>query len=294
MAAAAIGCTVALAPAQSLGAPPRVDGGSAPADWVPPEFQKVGIDEHLGDSVPGDVTLRDEAGQPVRLGSFFAGDKPVVVNFVYHTCATLCTFVQSGFSSSMKQLGPSIGKDFEVLTISIDPRDTPEIARTQKERWVSGYGRDRAVTEQHWHFLTGDEPALKRVTEAVGFRYFFDAQQNQYAHGAGLFVLTPAGKIARYLYGIEFPATDLRLALAEAREGRATSSVEHLLLYCYRYDPHARGYVIVAWRVMRLAAAATVGLLGGFLGLLWLRERRQGRRALQASKDSVVSQGTVS
>lgn len=251
--------------------------GAPPADWMPPQMQNIGITEHLGETIPLDVRLRDETGKTVVLRDFVTGQKPVMVNFVYHTCPTLCTFVQSGFASSIKDVPWAVGDKYDILTISIDPRDTPAIASEKKTKWVASYGRDPAVTARGWHFLTGDDAELQRLTKAVGFQYYFDEKMGQYAHSAALFVLTPSGKIARYLYGIEFPKADVRLALAEAAEGRSTSTVDHLLLYCYRYDPNSRGYVLVAWRVMRLGAGATVLGLGGLLAAMWLRERRKRR-----------------
>lgn len=251
------------------------NGPGLPADVMPKELQEIGIDEHLGDTVPTDVKLVDETGNAVVIGDFVQHGRPVVVNFVYHTCPTLCSFVQNGFAASLKEVPWSIGDKFDVLTISIDPRDTPQIASDKKAKWVAGYGRDAAQTNKGWHFLTGNEAELKRLTKAFGFRYSFDAKQGQYGHSAALFVLTPSGKISRYLYGIEFPKNDVRLALAEAAEGKMISTVDHLLLYCYQYDPNARSYVLVAMRVMRLGALATVLGLGAFLGVFWARERKK-------------------
>lgn len=269
-------------------------GSGLPADHLPREFQNVGIDEKLGAQIPLDVRLRDEQGNPVKLRAFFAGDKPVVLQFVYHTCPTLCTFVQSGFSSSLNELGLSIGKDFRVLTVSIDPRDTPAIASEKKARWVGAYGRDRALTEANWRFLTGDATEISKLTNAVGFRYAFDAKDNQYAHSAALMVLTPTGQVARYLYGIEYPSKDLRFALAEATQGRLVPTLDHLMLYCYRYDPNSRSYVLVAWRLMRVCAAATVVLLGGFLALLWWRERKKRPSGSSKATSLPRIEGTLS
>jgi protein SCO1/2 len=261
------------------------EGGGLPADTVPPELADVGVTEHLGEQLPKDVTLRDETGKTVTIADLVR-DRPVVVSFVYHSCPTLCTFVQSGFAASVKDVPWSIGKDYDVLTISIDPRDTTAIANEKKERFVKGYGRDEATTAKGWHFLTGDEPQVKRLARALGFSYHFDARQSQFAHSAAIFVVTPTGKIARYLYGIDFPPKDLRLALAEAAEGRSISTVDHLLLYCYQYDPNARGYVVVAQRVMRIGAAISVVLLGSFLGLMWRRERKR------AAADELIASAT--
>lgn len=245
-----------------------------PADYIPPELQQVGIKEHLGSRLPLELVFRDERGVDVKLGDYFNQGRPVVINFVYHTCPMLCGMVLSGFTTSARQNSWTIGKDYDVISISIDPKDTPQIASEKKAHWIKSYGRDEAVTTRGWHFLTGDALAIKQATDAIGFSFYYDAQQKQYAHAAAMFLATPDGKLARYLYGIEFPIQDFRLGLAEAAEGRSGSTVDHLLLYCYQYDPHSRGYVLVAWKVMRIGALLSVVLLGSMLGLLWARERR--------------------
>jgi protein SCO1/2 len=262
---------------------------SLPADFVPPELQNVGVTEHIGDRLPMDTKLHDEAGHDVALGDFFKTGKPVALAFVYHTCPMLCSMVQSAFSTTIRDLSWSIGQDYEVLTISIDPRDTPAIASEKKDHWVQAYGRDAARTARGWHFLTGDEAQIKRLTSAAGFSYYFDPRQKQYAHSAAVFVLTPEGKLARYLYGIEFPAQDLRFALTEAAEGRSGSTIDHLMLFCYQYDPNARGYVLAAWRIMRAGAALTVLLLGSLLGRLWFKERRRPHDELPPGDDGPQS-----
>ncbi|MCU0656988.1 MAG: cytochrome c oxidase subunit II [Polyangiaceae bacterium] len=259
----------------SLPASAQGHGTAMPSDYMPPEFQQVGIKEHLGDRLPLELTLRDEGGAEVKLGDYFKQGRPVVLNFVYHTCPMLCGMVLSGFTASAREHSWTIGKDYDVISISIDPKDTPQLASEKKAHWVKVYGRDEAVTGRGWHFLTGDALAIKRATEAVGFSYYYDARQKQYAHAAAMFLATPDGKLARYLYGIEFPAKDFRFGLAEAAEGRGGSTLDHLLLYCYQYDPTSRGYVLVAWKVMRLGALATVIAVASMLGVLWARERRR-------------------
>ncbi|MDW8251424.1 MAG: SCO family protein [Myxococcales bacterium] len=257
--------------------PVRAQGSmpAMPSDYMPPEFQQVGIKEHLGERLPLELVLRDERGTEVKLGDFFRQGRPVVLNFVYHTCPMLCGMVLSGFTASAREHSWTIGKDYEVVSISIDPKDTPQLASEKKAHWVKIYGRDETTTAAGWHFLTGDALAIKRVTEAVGFSYYYDSRQQQYAHAAAMFLATPDGRLARYLYGIEFPAKDFRFGLAEAAEGRAGSTLDHLLLYCYQYDPTSRSYVLVAWKVMRLGALATVLVLASMLGALWVRERRR-------------------
>lgn len=259
--------------------PASADGGmpAMPSDQLPMEFQQASIKEHLGDRLPLELVLHDEKGAEVKLGDYFNRGRPVVLNFVYHTCPMLCGMVLSGFTASAREHDWAIGKDYEVISISIDPKDTPQIASEKKAHWVKTYGRDEATTAGGWHFLTGDALAIKRATEAVGFSYYYDSRQKQYAHAAAMYLATPDGNLARYLYGIEFPAKDFRFGLAEAAQGRAGSTLDHLLLYCYQYDPNSRGYVLVAWKVMRLGALATVVALGSLLGVLWARERRRSR-----------------
>jgi len=273
--AAAASLTLLFAQPAAADHIPPPDTGEVPPDYVPPQLKAVGVTEHLGAQVPFDVELRDEAGKAVKVGDYFGHGKPVAINFVYHSCPTLCSMVQSGFAASLRELSWTVGQNFEVLTISIDPRDTPAVAAAKKDGFVKGYGRDPVVTARGWHFLTGDASETKRLAEALGFSYYYDYATKQFAHSAALFVLTPSGSMARYLYGIEFPAKDMRLALTEAAEGRASNAVDHLLLYCYRYDPNSRGYVLVAWKVMRLGAGGCAILLGGLVAFLWYRERRR-------------------
>ena len=275
------GVMVTSSASAQYGMPGREGGdvSAMPVDQVPYEFQNVSIKEHLGDQLPMGLTLRDEDGKDVRLGDYFKTGRPVALNFVYHSCPMLCSMVLTGFTSSARELSGSIGRDFDVISVSFDPKDTPEIARSKKEHWVKTYGRDPAQTARGWHFLTGDPVAIKQLTEAAGFSYYYDARQKQYAYGAAVFLLTPDGRLARYLYGIEFPSKDFRFALAEASEGRGSSATDHLLLYCYQYDPNSRGYVLVAWKVMRIGAAASALALGAMLGLLWARERRRAAKA---------------
>lgn len=271
--------TAALAAAGLLVAgPSRSDDtqrAGMPSDFMPPEMQDVGIKEHLGEQLPGDVTLRDEAGREVQLGQFFKGSRPIALNFVYHSCPMLCSMVLTGFTSSARELSLSIGKDFDVITVSIDPKDTPAVAAEKKAHWMGIYGRDAAVTGAGWHFLTGDARESKRLADAVGFSYKYDAQQKQYAHSAAVFLVSPGGKMSRYLYGIQFPSKDFRLGLAEAAEGKVSTALDHLLLFCYQYDPNSRGYVLAAWKIMRAGAALTAVALGALLGVLWMRERRR-------------------
>jgi len=226
---------------------------------VRPELLKdVGIDQRLNDQIPLDLTFRDEHGKPVQLRQFF-GQKPVILSLVYFNCPMLCTQVLNGLTSSLKLQSLDAGKDFNVLTVSIDPTDKPLIAEARQEMYTGMYGRAGAA--QGWRFLTGDDPQIKQLASAVGFRYAFDADSKQYAHASAIMVLTPEGKISRYLYGISYPSRDLRLALVEASEGKIGSPVDSILLFCYHYDPHTGKYGLLISRVIQAGGGLTVLLL---------------------------------
>ena len=260
---------------------------------APPGLENVGVDEHLGARIPGDAVFRDHTGRRVGLGDYVRGDRPLALHFVYHTCPTFCSVALDGVVASLGQQGWTVGRDFDVLSISLDPRDTPEVAADKRRRILYRYGRPDA--EQGWHFLVpertltehellaahGGDAQVRRVTDAVGFRFQWMARQRQFAHPGLLMLLTPDGRVARYLYGLEYPANDVRLSLLEASEGRSISTVERVILYCYRYDAHAQGYTLIAWRVMQIGGGLTATIVFGFLTLMWVRElrRRRARRA---------------
>ncbi len=252
----------------------------AQINTTPRELERIGVDEHLGARVPFDAAFLDHQGHPVRLGSFFSGNKPVVLNLVYHRCTMLCGMVLNGVIRSLKQAQWSVGEQYEVLTISIDSRDTPQVAAGKRARVLTAYGRPSA--ERGWHFLVGPEQESRRVADAVGFQYRFDRASDQYAHAAVTMLLTPDGRVARYLYGIDYPQTDVRVGLLEASEGRQVSTVERIILFCYHYDPQTHRYALVARNVMKVGGVLTMVALGGFMGSMWLRERR--RRRVDASQ----------
>src|SRR6266568_1817792 len=235
---------------------------------LPPVLKQVGLDQRLNEQVPLDAVFKDEQGLEVRLGQFF-GKKPVVLSLVYYNCPMLCTQVLNGMLGSFKQVGFNIGDQFEVVTVSFDPGETPSLAAAKKDTYVKAYNR-RGV-EAGWHFLTGDEANIKRLTEAVGFRYVWDEQTKQFAHASGIIVLTPEGKIANYFYGIEYSPRDLRLALVESSQNKIGTPVDALMLYCYHYDPATGKYGAVVMNILRLAGGVTVVLIVGLL--LVLRRR---------------------
>jgi protein SCO1/2 len=229
------------------------------------------MEQQLGDAVPLDLQWRDETGIPVRLRDYIH-DQPVILILAYYNCPNLCPLVLNGLIRALRVLPLSVGEDFQVLTVSIDPHDTPEQAAAQKHLYLQRYGRANAA--HGWHFLTGDADAIQHLTQAVGFRYTDDTAQDQYAHASGIMVLTPQGVLARYVYGVEYAPRDLRLALVEAANGSIGTPIDQLLLYCYHYDPRAGKYGLVIMNVVRLAGLMTVLSLGALLGVMWQRERR--------------------
>jgi protein SCO1/2 len=238
---------------------------------VRPELLKqVGIDQKLNQSIPLNLTFRDENGAPVQLAQFF-GQKPVILTLVYYNCPMLCTQVLNGVESGLKELPVDIGKQFEVVTVSIDPTESHVLAKVKQEMYVGMYGRPGAA--QGWHFLTGDEPQIKQLADAVGFRYAYDPDTKQFAHASAIMLLTPQGKISRYFYGIQYPSRDLRLGLVEASAGKIGTPVDQVLLFCYHYDPATGKYGLLISRVIQAGGALTVLILGIAMLILFRGER---------------------
>jgi len=230
----------------------------------------VGIDQKLNEPVPLDLVFRDEAGREVQLGDYL-GEKPVVLSLVYFKCPMLCTLVLNGLVRSLRATAFDAGREFNVLTVSFDPHDTPESAAEMKRVYMNEYRRPGA--EEGWHFLTGDAGAIEKLTRAVGFRYKVDPESGQFAHASGIMVLTPKGRIARYFYGLEYSARDLRLSLVESAENRIGSPVDQVLLYCFHYDPEKGKYGLAIMRVLRVAGVATVLGLGLLIVSLVYRQK---------------------
>ena len=245
--------------------------------------QNVGLDQHLDQQLPLDLTFRDERGKQVRLAQYFGKKKPVILTLVYFRCPMLCTQVLNGLLKSSQAIPLRMEEDYEVISISIDPRETPEMAAAKKERYVASYRRPGA--EKGWHFLTGDQNAIDRITRTVGFRYQYDQKSDQFAHASGIVVLTPEGRISRYFYVIDYHPTDLRLGLVESSENRIGSPVDQFLLLCFHYDPRTGKYGLIINNVIQLAGSATVLLLGSFLWVMYRQERRRtaAARANEAS-----------
>ena len=243
-----------------------------PASAMPKALQEIGFDQRIDEHLPLDALFKDEFGKTVRLGDYF-GQKPVVLSFAYFECPMLCTMSLNGLTSALKVLSLEPGRDFEVLTISFDPKDTPQSATEKKAHYVERYANPGA--DKGWHFLTGDQAAIEQVTGAAGFRYTWDEDTKQFAHPTGVIVVTPDGRLARYLFGIEYGPRDLRYALVEASDGRVGNVADQLLLYCFHYDPETGRYGLVIMRAIRIAGAATVLALGGFIFVMARRERKR-------------------
>jgi protein SCO1/2 len=239
---------------------------SPPANVRPPGLKNVGIEQHLSEQIPPTVTFRDETGKAVQLGDYF-GKKPMILNLVYYQCPMLCGEVLSGLESALRVLKFDVGKEFDVLTVSFDPKETPEMATAKKAQYLKRYGRPSAA--RGWHFLTGPQASIDALTKAAGFQYQYDSKSGQFAHATAIMVLTPEGKIAQYYYGVEFAPKDLRLGLIQASENKIGTVVDQVLLYCYHYDPDTGKYGAIISRVLQLAAGATVLILGTFLMVMF-------------------------
>lgn len=251
-----------IAGAQLLGDPMNPTQGLG----VHPDLLKqVGIDQKLNDTIPLNLTFRDEHGKTIELAQYF-GSKPVILTLVYYSCPMLCTQVLNSLDRTMENIPLTIGKDFNVVTVSIDPADKAVMAETKEELYTGMYERPGAA--KGWHFLTGDAPQIKELADSVGFRYAYDPDSKQFAHAAAIMILTPDGRISRYFYGVTYPERDLQLGLVDASSGKIGSPIDHALLYCYHYDPHTGKYGLLISRVIQLSGALTV-VLGG-IGLFVL------------------------
>ena len=239
---------------------------------LPPQLEGVGVTEQLGHKVDLNLTFVDESARVVKLGDFFHSGRPVILDLVYYSCPMLCTLVLNGQAAAVGKLPWTPGQEYEIVTISIDPTETPELARQKKAAYVEQLGRGGAG----WHFLTDLDGHVKQLAQQVGWHYKYDDKIRQYAHQAAIMILAPDGEVSRYLYGIEFEPRDLRLSLTEASKGKFTLSLDRLLLFCYHYDPEARSYVLFATNLMRWAGVLIVSVMAFVLWRLWRRERMAG------------------
>jgi protein SCO1/2 len=237
---------------------------------LPPGLSKVGIDQRLNEQVPLDLHFKDEQGRVVRLGDYFHNGRPVIISLVYYNCPMLCGEVLNGMSAAFKVLKFTPGKEYEVITLSIDPREKPELAAAKKRSYIERL--DRPGAEAGWHFLTGERPQIDALADAIGWHYQYDPKIDQFAHAAGIVLVTPQGRISQYYYGIEFSARDMRLGIIQASGNRIGSLADQVLLYCYHYDPRTGKYGAVIYNIVRLAGAATVLILGSFLFTMFRRE----------------------
>jgi protein SCO1/2 len=258
---------------------------SPPSNVRPPYLQNVGIDQHLDAQVPPDLAFVDDSGRAVRLGDYF-GHKPLILNLVYYNCTMLCGEALSGLTGAMKMVKFNLGDEFDVLTVSFNPQETPAIAATKKQDYLKRYGRPGAAAG--WHFLTGPAESINALTKAVGFQYQYDPKSSQYAHATAIVVLTPQGRISRYFYGVDYPPKDLRMGLVEASQNKIGNAVDQVLLYCYHYDPATGKYGAIVNNILKLGAGLTILLLGGLLFILFRLEKaappRRDWRAVKAGQ----------
>ena len=273
--AASLACVLVAA------APSRAREGAAP-----PILREVSISQNLGAQVPADLAFRDENGKTVHLGDFF-GAKPIVLSLVYFNCPGLCTEVLNGELHTMQAISLDMGKDFEAITVSFEPKDTAAMAKAKRDVYAGQYGRAGAA--QGWHFLTGDAASINALTKAVGFHYAYDPSINQYAHAAAIMLLTPEGRMDRYFYGVIYPARDLRLGLVDASHGKIGTLTDHALLYCYQYDPETGKYGMIVMTIVRAGGLLTLLVLGAFMFIMFRRDVREQHASGAANSAAKVS-----
>lgn len=257
--------------------------GAQVAGDVPEALEDVGVTEHFGVQVPLDLEFTDSTGKPVRLADYVRGDRPVILTLNYYRCPMLCGLQLNGFLRGLQDLNWMPSEEFEIVTVSIDPLETPKLAAEKKANYLSQLKRDGAGAG--WHFLTGGEPDIRKLADTVGFRYAYDEATAQYAHAAALMVLTPDGRVARYLYGIEYPASTLKFALLEAGDGEIGSPLDRLMLYCFSYDSTERQYTPVAMNIMRVGGAVTVVLLALGIGLMLMAEFKKRKQSTRRTSN---------
>ena len=243
---------------------------------LPGALAGVGIDQRLNQQLPLDVNLKDEYGRDVKLRDFFKAGKPVILAPVYYRCPMLCTQILNGVAGTLKAVTLNPGQDFEVVAVSFDPKDTPEIAAEKKKMYVKRYGRPNAANG--WHLLTGSEAEVKQLMDAAGYHYRYDPKTDQYAHASGIMVATPEGRLSRYFYGIEYSPRDVRLGLVEASQNKIGNPVDQILLFCFHYDPATGKYGAVAMNILRAAGAGFVLVCGAFLAIVLRRDVRVSRQ----------------
>lgn len=256
---------------------------------LPARLKGVDVTEQLGKSLPLNTELQDSDGKNVRLAQFFDGQRPVILTFNYSDCPMLCSLQLSRFVQALAQMKRTVGSDFEVVTVSIDPAETVERARETKSRYLRDYGRPEAASG--WHFLLGSEEQVRSVADSVGFGYSYNEERQEWLHAAALMVLTPDGRVARYIYGVDYHPETLNLSIVEGSEGKIGSTMDRLVLYCFHYDESEGRYAPVAMNIMRVGAGLVAVLLGAFLSVYWVAEARKRRLSGGAA---AINPGTVS
>jgi len=241
------------------------------SNQTPQQLEGIGVTEKLGDQIDLGTPFTDDAGNPVTLGSYFKTGKPVVFSIVYYSCANLCNFHLNGLTSALKKLPWTVGQEFELVALSMDHRETPELAGKKKANYVNEYGRPDSING--WHFLTGSEDNIKKIADQVGFGFRWDEAGKQFAHASAAIIVTPGGKISRYLHGVTFEPQTVRLALLEAGDGRIGNIIDRIVMFCFQFDPRKSKYTIYAWNIMRIGAVLTVLLLAVLLVPVWMRDR---------------------
>ncbi len=277
---------VAILALSSAACAQSMTGGimSPPSNVRPPGLTHVGIAQHLNEQIPLNLIFRDETGKAVRIGDYF-GKKPLILNLVYYRCPMLCSEVLAGLEGTLRTLKFDVGKEFDVLTVSFDPKDTPEIATSKKADMMKRY--HRAGAADGWHFLTGPQESIDALTKAAGFEYEYDPKTGQFAHSTAIMVLTPEGKIAQYYYGVEFPPGDVRLGLIQASQNKIGTLADAVILYCYHYDPAAGKYSAIVNRFVQLGGGLTIVSIGILLIVLIRRGPQGGVKELNRSHQYV-------
>jgi len=240
-----------------------------------PELMNIDIVEHLGDKLPLDLQFIDDHGQPVLLGDYFGREKPVLLTLGYYECPMLCNLVFNGVSDGIKQLGWVPGEKYEVISVSIDSTETSELAAAKKANYIKAMEMPGA--EMGWHFLVGNQSQAKILAGAIGFKYYYVTERDEFAHAAAAYLISPDGVITRYLYGIQYTGRDLKLGLLEASDGKIGTTLDRIILYCFHYDPEANSYVLMAQNVMKLGGLVSVVFLGVIVGTLWVKDRRKSK-----------------
>ena len=261
------------------------------SDRLPPQLGDVGIEQRLGQQVPLRLPFRDETGKTVVLGDYFQNNRPVILSLVYFNCQMLCGQVLSEITHSLRRLKFDAGNQFEVVTVSFDPRETPPMAAEARSKYLALYGRPG--TKNGWRFLTGDQASISALGDAVGFHYRWDPQTKQFAHATGIMLLTPEGRLAQYYYGARYFPSDLRLGLIQASHNRIGTLADQIVLYCYHYDPHTGRYGAIVFRVIQISGGFTLLILGSLLAFLfWADAKRRRKTPSGAYRERSISATT--